>query len=123
MHFYTKMNTFSSIIDRIELAAPTNVVVQFTSQTAGLNLQILKNAQGRLLKHTLTFEISPISRQNDMLVDRICKSSSFIVTDIHGYVTFIGSSMLPPSISVDKQTSGTAGGVRAYRVAIEWSTI
>lgn len=118
------MAIFTSIIKRIQFDINDELKdINFTQQTASLAIKTEQTNQGNITKYSLTFKITPISKESDALVNKIKNTEHFIVTDFHNYVTMVGHEEYPPKISISKDTSGTAGGFRGYTVNVEWSYI
>lgn len=118
------MAIFTSIIKQIQFNVNDELNdINFTQQTASLAIKTEQTNQGNITKYSLTFKITPISKENDVLVNKIKNTEHLVVTDFHDYISELGREEYPPKISISKDTSGTAGGFRGYTVNIEWSSI
>lgn len=118
------MAIFTSIIKKIQFNFDSKLNdITFVQQTASLSVRVEQTNQGNLTKYSLSFKMTPISPENDILANKMINTRQLSITDFHNYVTAIGRDEYPPKISIAKETTGTAGGFRGYTINVEWSYI
>lgn len=114
----------ASVISKIEyLDNEAYVDVNFQSYSASYEVKGQRNSQGLLYKHTLSFDLSGLQREDAETIRRMRRSKSIRFTDVNGLRISLGGGPARIIVTDSASIDGKPGAVRGRKVTVEWSSL